>query len=218
MAAVIAPLMTRGDRDRDAPAPRSRPSRSSRRLPRRSPAATRSGGGGTGCAWPARGTRAGSRSAETVATMTPSAVIAACVDGGKGQRGDQRREDRADRDQHHFDLGADDARRRQRRGRDQVGGVFARYRQPGEAAGELARRHHDHGRDQHDRGRAVGKASPQHQGRRHQIEQLHQALRQQPGIAPQQQELLARAAPAAASRREMRSRAVARRAGAWRSP
>ena len=35
-----------------------------------------------------------------------------------------------------------------RRGRDQVGGVLARDRQPGEAAGELARRHHDHGRDQ----------------------------------------------------------------------
>ena len=40
------------------------------------------------------------------------------------------------------------------------------------------------------RGGAVGKASPQQQRRRHQIKQLHQALRHQPGIAPQQHEFL----------------------------
>ena len=49
--------------------------------------------------------------AETVATMTPSAVTIACSQRGKGQCGDQRREDGADRDQHHFDLGADDVAR-----------------------------------------------------------------------------------------------------------
>ena len=37
---------------------------------------------------------------------------------------------------------------------------------------------------------AVGKTAPQHQRRRHQIEQLHQGLRHQPGIAPQQHEFL----------------------------
>src|SRR5450432_619505 len=35
----------------------------------------------------------------------------------------------------------------------QVGGVFARYRQPGQAARKLPCRHHDNRRDQHDGGR-----------------------------------------------------------------
>jgi len=77
-----------------------------------------------------------------------------------------------------------------RRGRHQVGGVLARYRQPGQTARKLACRHHDHRRDQHNGGRTVGKAAPQHHGRRHQIKQLHQGLRHQPGIAPQQHEFL----------------------------
>ena len=45
-------------------------------------------------------------------------------------------------------------------------------------------------RDPHEGGGTVGKASPQQQRRRHQIEQLHQALRHQPGVAPQQHEFL----------------------------
>ena len=53
-------------------------------------------------------------------------------------------------DQHHFDLGAGDAGGRQRRGRDQIGGVLAGNRQPCQAAGKLARRHHDDRRDQQD--------------------------------------------------------------------
>ena len=96
--------------------------------------------------------------AEAAAMTTPSAVTAACSGEANSSASDQRREDHADRDQHHFDLGAGHARGRQRRGRHQIGGVFARDRQPGEAAGELARRHDDDRRDQHDGGRNCRKS------------------------------------------------------------
>ena len=65
------------------------------------------------------------------------------------QRQDERREHQRDAADHRFDLGADDTARRHRRGRDQVGRVLARDREPGEAAGELARRHHQHRHEQH---------------------------------------------------------------------
>jgi hypothetical protein len=81
--------------------------------------------------------------------------------------------------------------RRNRRGGDEVGRVLARDRQPGEAAGELSRRHHQHWNEQIERAAAARKTAPQQDRRRHQIKHLHQRLRHEPGVAPQQRPLLA---------------------------
>ena len=63
--------------------------------------------------------------AEMVAMTTPSAVTAACVTEAKASAAISGAKIAAIDDQHDFDLGADDARWRHRRGRDQVGGVLA---------------------------------------------------------------------------------------------
>ena len=62
--------------------------------------------------------------------------------------------------------------------------VFTGNREPGEAAGQLARRH-DQDRHKHDTRHAVAEISSKKQRRRHEIEDLHQRLRHQPGVAQQ---------------------------------
>ena len=66
--------------------------------------------------------------ADVEATMTPTAVTAAC--SGEANSSAVTRENHANRDQHHFDFSPDDPRGRERRGRHQIGSVFARDRQP----------------------------------------------------------------------------------------
>ena len=132
----------------------------------------------------------------------------------KRQRQHHRREDQSDGADHRLDLGAHDTRCRDRRGGDEVGRVLARDGEPGEAAGELAGRHHQH-RHQHDEAPVPSpKAAPQQQRRRQQIEDLHQRLRHQPGIAPQQRPFLA---PQHARRRARGGSRCAGGAGARRA-
>ena len=105
-------------------------------------------------------------------------------------RGSGRRRATTDRAEHRLDLGPHDLAGRDRRGRDEIGRVLARDGEPGEAARELARRHHEH-RDEHgERVVALAEAAPQQQRGRHQIEDLHQGLRHQPGIAREQRPFL----------------------------
>ena len=85
-------------------------------------------------------------------------------------------------------------------------------REPGEPARELPRRHHQH-RHQHDqRAGALAIAAPQQQRGRQQIEDLHQRLRHQPRIAPQQRPFLLPQRARSAARRRKPERCV------WRTP
>ena len=80
--------------------------------------------------------------------------------------------------------------RRDRRGGDEVRRVLAGHGEPGEAAGQLSGSHHQHRHQQDQRALAVAEAAPQQQRRRQQVQQLHQRLRDQPGIAAQQRPFL----------------------------
>ena len=86
---------------------------------------------------------------------------------------------------------------------------------PGEPAGELPRRHHQHRHQQHKCAVAVAEGAPQHQRGRQQIEDLHQRLRDEPGIAQQQRPFLPPQRARAASGGESRATAALahRRAG-----
>ena len=110
---------------------------------------------------------------------------------GDGEHRDQRREHRGDDAEHRLDLGAENKARRHRRGGDEIGRVFAGDGEPGETAGELARRHHQHRDEQVERAAAGLETPPQQHRRRHQIKHLHQRLRHEPRIAAQQQPFLA---------------------------
>ena len=87
---------------------------------------------------------------------------------------------------------------RDRRGGDEIGRVLAGDRKPGEAAGQLARRHHQHRHEQHQIVVVTAESAPQHEPRRQQIEKLHQGLRGEPRIANEQRPFLA---PQRAARR-----------------
>ena len=66
------------------------------------------------------------------------------------QRDDEGREDQGDGADHRLDLGAQDTDAAETGAlADQVGRVLARDREPGEAAGELSGRHHQHRHQQH---------------------------------------------------------------------
>src|SRR6476646_4256369 len=128
--------------------------------------------------------------ADTVATTTPSAVIAACSGEAKASAATNGAKMTP------IAISTTSILARVTRDGD-IGAVAIRSAASSpeivshaSPPGELAGRHDDDRRDQHDRGGTVGKAAPQQQRRRHQIEQLHQALRQQPGIAPEQHEFL----------------------------
>ena len=106
------------------------------------------------------------------------------------QRQQERREHQRDASDHRFDLRPHDLTRGERRRGDEVRRVLAGNREPGKAAGELPRRHHQHRHEEHHARPAVLEALPQQEGRRQEIEHLHQSLRHQPGIAPQQRPFL----------------------------
>ncbi len=80
-------------------------------------------------------------------------------------RDDERQEHERDAAHDGFDLGAHDPARRHRRGRDQFGRILARDREPGEPAGKLARRHHQH-RHQHGQRAFAGAIGAPEQERR----------------------------------------------------
>ena len=84
---------------------------------------------------------------------------------GERHRDDERREHQRDAADHRLDLGADDPACRDRRGGDEIGRVLAGDREPGEAAGELARRHHQHRHQQHEVVVVAAEGAPQHQRR-----------------------------------------------------
>ena len=129
--------------------------------------------------------------ADAAAMTMPAAVISACqgeTTASTTTSGAKMSDDDAE---HRLDLGAQNKARRHRRGGDEIGRILAGDRQPGETAGELARRHHQH-RDEQIVSAASGRKASPHQNRgRDQIEHLHQRLRHQPRIAAQQHPFLA---------------------------
>ena len=88
--------------------------------------------------------------ADTADTPMPAAATSASRGEASAIASDERREDQRDAAGHRLDLGAHDEARRDRRGGHQVGRVLAGDGEPGEAAGELARRHHQHRHQQHE--------------------------------------------------------------------
>jgi hypothetical protein len=103
----------------------------------------------------------------------------------QGERDDEGGKDQGDAAGDGLYLGAQHLAVCHRRSGDQVGRIFARDGEPRQAAGELSGRHDQ---DRHQQAQplvAQGEAAPQQNGRGQQIEQLHQRLRHEPGIAAQ---------------------------------
>ena len=162
-----------------------------KRLRRRSRCATTSAGGGTGCASPACGTRAGSRW-----RRRPRRGCRRRDHGGtrrsEGERRDERREDDRDGAHHRFDLGAHDrARRRPARWRPDRARPRRRSRARRARRASCPAAMTSTGTSTTSAPVPSPKAAPQQQRRRQQVEDLHQRLRHQPGIAPQQRPFLA---------------------------
>ena len=101
--------------------------------------------------------------AEAAETPMPPAAISASRGEASAMRDDERREHQRDAAGDRLHLGADDPACRDRRGGDEIGRVLAGDGEPGEAAGELARRHHQHRHEQHEVVVVAAEGAPQHQ-------------------------------------------------------
>ena len=116
------------------------------------------------------------------------------------QRRDEWKEHEPDALQHRFGLGAQQPSPVDRRRPHQVGSILAGDGKPGQAARQLARRHHQH-RHQHNAAPPLPIIVPEQERGRGKIQQLDKGLGNQPGI-PQDQEvfLAAEAAPGVTTR------------------